>query len=217
MTFSEKVDTVFEILEDTAKEQNPSRPLFSRIAKILLLLTGVAIVLAWAGLELKNQRLAWTGTAILTVVVIIDFVRVFREVRNPGVTYSEWTRAGAKRQAVALEKLHALPGTVLQDSELYLRQRVTAAEEALVFLVGPLRTLGLAGGLSALLAVGAALENWIPVLKNSSVFVWFYSAFTLGLLLGAERGEAGLMQLRSNRDLVARAIALQQKGSMTQS
>lgn len=212
MPFSDKVDEVFEELEDHAKRQNPAEPLFSRSGLLLIALTVAAALLIWGGLLLQVDWATVSGVVLFAVVIFLQWRELYGEVKTPSVTYAGWARSGAAAQAKTLEKLYPLDPVALADSEAFLIQRIAAAEEGMVFLVGPLRTLGLAGGLSALLAIGTALENWVPILKDNALFISLYGGFIFGLLLGAERAETGLVQLRINRELVTRAIALQQTG-----
>jgi len=212
MPFSDKVDEVFEELENYAKRRNPLRPLFSRIGPYLVASTGLAALMVWGGLLIRNYLVAWTGVAILAAVVLFQVYEAVREIGNPGVTYAGWARSSAKSQTWTLERLHALDPLALAEAEAFLAHRIAAAEENVTFLMGPLRTLGLTGSLSAFVALGTALKHWIDPEGKNDLFVGAVSAIVLGLLLGAERAETGLVQLRINRDLVTRAIALQQTG-----
>jgi len=156
--------------------------------------------------------MAWGGVTILAAALVINIVRAWHETKNPSVSFSQFTRTAATKQAETITRLHAIPLLILEDCELYLSKRIEAAEQGMVFLIGPLKTLGLGGGLTALLAIGSAIGNWIPALKDSSVFIYSYGLIMLGILFAAERSETGLVQLRLNRDLLTRTIKIQKSG-----
>jgi len=210
MPLSDKVDEVFKVLEDYAKQRNPSGPLFSRKGPYVVAITAIAALMIWAGLLIQQDLLTSAGVIGLAGVVIFQGYEAFQETRNPAVSYAEWARSGATGQAKALERLHGLDPLALAESEAFLTNRVAAAEESVTFLMGPLRTLGLTGSLSAFVALGTGLKHWIDPSGENGLFVGIVSAVVIGLLLGTERAETGLVQLRINRELVSRAIALQQ-------
>lgn len=172
---------------------------------IMLILVGLGCL--WVGW--LNQSPTWTvgGTLLLVSIVVVSFVRMGLELarEDPEREFLSLSEKALTRQTEVADSLRALHPDVLKYMQGFYADQVSAVESGLLFLIGPLRTLGVVGWFAAFLTAFSALTQVQPTWKAAAPFAL---ALALGFAVAGFRAEAGLQAMRRRRDLLGRVAAL---------
>lgn len=205
MPLDSDVAKIHDLLLAHTRRQRSSRARLSLEGSLTILGLILSALLLWTGAIMNLDGLLWVGLALLLVVLVVMLRSAWRDVREPGLEMAEAMRTRAAAEVPVLQDLQALPLPALTEVEAMLSQRITAVEAGMAFLLGGLKTAGVLGSLAVMLGAWSALTTAFEGLKPYS---YLFAAMVAGVLIAGERLESGLQQIRRNRDLVSRTIAV---------
>lgn len=142
---------------------------------------------------------------LLLVVLVVMLRASWRDVRAPGLDMVAALRSRGGAEVPVLQQLQVFPLSALTEVDTMLSQRIAAVETGMIFLIGGLKTAGVLGTLAVMLGTWSALTAIFDGLKPYS---YLFAGVVAGVLIAGERLETGLQQVRRNRDMVSRAIAV---------